>query len=80
MSHFKENTVVFHTGLTIGKCCLKSKINQSFMIFFILSTTGSTTTLLNQYVLNFILKIIFNKNEIAMLHKSYTKTELNNIK
>lgn len=25
VSHFKENTVVFHTGITIGKCCLKSK-------------------------------------------------------
>lgn len=48
------------------------------MIFFILSTTGSTTTLLNQYFKIFILKIIFNKNEIAILYKSYTKTELYN--
>lgn len=48
------------------------------MIFFILSTTGSTTSLLNQYVLNFIFKIILNKNETARLYKSYTKNELNN--
>lgn len=46
------------------------------MISFFLSTSGITTILIN--FLFFILKILINKNEVTVMYKSDTKTELYN--